>query len=376
VIVIGAGVAGLAAADALRDLDVIVLEASERIGGRVRTLTGGSGERPIELGAQVVHGADSPCWQLLAGPVGRPRYGDGFALSVRLGGALRSAAECAAAGVLPWAPVPARNAAAAQARDEWVRQTHAADPSCLDPAALRAPARDAFVVREGMQRIVQALADGIEVRTGFPALDVAPRPDGATVRTARGELSAAAVIVTVPPPIVAAGTLRIPLPPAKAQAARVLRLGDAVTVAVELETAAPGNSMIFDADGVGGFWYAVAGERRVHGVSKAAAAARLRAAARDRAELAKLVYALMPWSEGRIRGVTVADWGAERWIGGALSYPTYERVTAARTWATPLDATLFFAGEASCDDGHAASVNGALLSGRRAAAEAREAVQR
>src|SRR3982750_2094309 len=58
VIVIGAGAAGLAAA---RDLgragcEVVVIEARNRIGGRVFTLTDVVPSVPIELGAEFVHG--------------------------------------------------------------------------------------------------------------------------------------------------------------------------------------------------------------------------------------------------------------------------------------------------------------------------------
>lgn len=58
VAVVGAGAAGLAAADALRreGLGVIVLEARDRIGGRVLTLRDDRVPVPIELGAEFVHG--------------------------------------------------------------------------------------------------------------------------------------------------------------------------------------------------------------------------------------------------------------------------------------------------------------------------------
>ncbi|MFD1026342.1 flavin monoamine oxidase family protein [Paraburkholderia sabiae] len=57
VVVIGAGAAGLAAARTLADAgrSVIVLEARERIGGRMFTDTR-SMSRPIELGAELIHG--------------------------------------------------------------------------------------------------------------------------------------------------------------------------------------------------------------------------------------------------------------------------------------------------------------------------------
>jgi len=57
-IVIGAGVAGLAAARELqlRGRDAIVLEARDRIGGRVHTLRPRGWPVPGEAGAEFVHG--------------------------------------------------------------------------------------------------------------------------------------------------------------------------------------------------------------------------------------------------------------------------------------------------------------------------------
>ena len=60
VIVIGAGAAGLAAAERLVDAgcDVTVLEASDRAGGRIRHLDGFA-DFPVELGAEEVHGLEN-----------------------------------------------------------------------------------------------------------------------------------------------------------------------------------------------------------------------------------------------------------------------------------------------------------------------------
>ena len=59
VVVIGAGISGIAAArhilDARQNTDVLVLEARERAGGRIHTITSKDGE-PIEIGAAWVHG--------------------------------------------------------------------------------------------------------------------------------------------------------------------------------------------------------------------------------------------------------------------------------------------------------------------------------
>jgi monoamine oxidase len=55
VIVVGAGMAGLTAADAMRcaGAEVIVLEARDRIGGRISTVPFGPGV--IDLGAAWIH---------------------------------------------------------------------------------------------------------------------------------------------------------------------------------------------------------------------------------------------------------------------------------------------------------------------------------
>src|SRR5258708_6091794 len=66
VIIIGAGAAGLAAAGvfAAEGISAIVLEARERPGGRIFTV---SGQRnvPVELGAEFIHGAKNDTWQII-----------------------------------------------------------------------------------------------------------------------------------------------------------------------------------------------------------------------------------------------------------------------------------------------------------------------
>lgn len=59
VVVIGAGVAGLSAARALHEngVDVVVLEARERVGGRIFTHRDLNTPVPIELGAEFIHGS-------------------------------------------------------------------------------------------------------------------------------------------------------------------------------------------------------------------------------------------------------------------------------------------------------------------------------
>src|ERR1700722_14320186 len=65
VVVIGAGMAGLTAARALAEagMKVLVIEAQERIGGRIWTQH--VGDEAIELGAEFIHGRPSELWALI-----------------------------------------------------------------------------------------------------------------------------------------------------------------------------------------------------------------------------------------------------------------------------------------------------------------------
>jgi monoamine oxidase len=67
VIVVGAGAAGLSAASALGNagLSVSLLEARDRIGGRMFTLLDPELHVPIELGAEFIHGRPPETWDLL-----------------------------------------------------------------------------------------------------------------------------------------------------------------------------------------------------------------------------------------------------------------------------------------------------------------------
>lgn len=74
VIIVGAGIAGLAAARYLADLDysVVVLEAGDRIGGRIRT--DWSLGAPFEVGAGWIHGPDKNPISKLAEDIGAQTF--------------------------------------------------------------------------------------------------------------------------------------------------------------------------------------------------------------------------------------------------------------------------------------------------------------
>jgi monoamine oxidase len=69
----------------------------------------------------------------------------------------------------------------------------------------------------------------------------------------------------------------------------------------------------------------------------------------------------------RLQGAWMHDWQADRFACGAYSYVIAGGGSARRSLASPVQATLFFAGEAADTEGESGTVAGALQSGRRAA---------
>jgi monoamine oxidase len=67
VLVIGAGLAGLAAARRLANagIRVTIVEARDRIGGRVHTVRTPRFSTPIELGAEFIHGKPKELWNIV-----------------------------------------------------------------------------------------------------------------------------------------------------------------------------------------------------------------------------------------------------------------------------------------------------------------------
>lgn len=67
IVILGAGAAGLAAARELlrAGLQVTLLEARERLGGRLHTVFAGNRPLPIELGAEFIHGERNATWDFV-----------------------------------------------------------------------------------------------------------------------------------------------------------------------------------------------------------------------------------------------------------------------------------------------------------------------
>lgn len=390
VVVIGAGVSGLAAAAKLAGagLAVEVLEARTRIGGRIHT----DEDSGLELGAQVVHGDRNPIGARPGLPalVPLPRY----TARVLMNGAphplsaLRPppplleerlvAGTSGDVSVAQWLKEQtARFPAALEPAAEWFRQNWAADPEALSAlgvaAARRADAvgQGQFALPGGFRMLPERLADGLRVRLGDPVVRLTWSPGRVRAVTAAGHVAVAVTaVVTVPPPIVADGRLAIDdLPVRKQAAAQELRPGDAWCALVTYPEPAPESVVVFDPEGRLGFVTATAGRPEVVIMAKAGAAARARAAWRDGPLLSRLAEAV-PWTKGRVPVVVkVADWGADPWAGGAYTYPGAGALWAPAAWAEPMGGTVFFAGEATTGLAGPPMAHMAMAGGERAATE-------
>jgi monoamine oxidase len=275
VAVVGAGAAGLAAADALQreGLDVVVLEARDRIGGRVLTVHDARVPVPIELGAEFVHGEAPETTRLLREAGQTVLDLGGGEPWERKGGRLRPAGEywrqvdrvLSRAGEegadvtlddwlarKPGGPALARGRTLAR---RFVQGFHAADPARVSLRSIAGEggsptesARGAGRVADGYGRLIQWLARtlggegarGIRLRSpvaevswGKGSAELEIRPEGA----APYRLGARAIVVTVPLGVLQApagepGSLRFrpELPPRIRQALGLLAMGPVVRV--------------------------------------------------------------------------------------------------------------------------------------------------
>ena len=387
-IVIGAGFAGLAAADRLaeRGADVLVLEARDRVGGRVWSdrIEGPAGPAVIERGAEfVLDGYDA--LRGLAAREGLDLVDTGMSYYVReprgvpatsadLQAAGAALAEAAATGggrsvaeLVAGLELPEAGAEAVLARVE-ISSAQGAErlaASVLEHVAAFAPL-PSHRIAGGNQGLALALArrlgDRVRLRTPARAVE-----DG-VVRTDAGDLDAARVIVAVPLPHVAA--LVPGLPERTREALARVELGHAAKLHVPL-AAAPPTSAVMSVPDRFWCWTAEAAPGAVAPIANCFAGSPRALAALDvtaghaawRARLA----AVRP--ELRLAGDAVlTTWDDDPWAGFAYSADGLEARAGDDDVLTAPAGTLHFAGEHTAGDWRAL-MEGALRSGIRAADE-------
>ncbi|HEX2571812.1 MAG TPA: FAD-dependent oxidoreductase [Polyangia bacterium] len=290
VVVVGAGIAGLAAARDLHEngYQVTVLEARERIGGRIWTDRSHHGH-PFELGATWIHDAteENPIARLAARlgvptrqtrydneqiydaegrPLGRQEqeriYGH-FGALVRALAEMRDRRQAAGDPDLPLSVAieevlaggalgrlePHDRQALGLSLNTVFEHEAAADAADLslygglDVASAKLRNEDVseidVLVTGGYDRIVQHLAAGLEIRLGHVVRRVAYDAERVTLSTDQGVFVADRVVLTLPLGVLQSGAVEFtpPLPPAKRAA--LGRLGMNVLNRVYLRFAEP-----------------------------------------------------------------------------------------------------------------------------------------
>ena len=415
--------AGLAAAVELheRGRRVLVLEARDRIGGRVHTIRGSGDSLPVELGAEFVHG-DAPRIEALAREAGvallevpgshwRKRRGridevGAFEESLgstfrRAGRVVRTRGERSFAQALRDARV--RDPARAQAL-AYVEGFQAADAERISARSLAGP-------ELGIERIRRVLPGFAALARHLRARLPRDAVIGNTIATlVRWDRSGVEVECRTPPgtgtrrfrsrrALVAAplGVLRpsqglpalLTFDPAlheKDQAASKLAMGHVVRIVLAFRRA----FWEEEADALGflhapelpvpTFWT----PRPVHapritawtGGPKAVRLAELGEEERTARALESLALALgVPARTPRKEFLAARsfDWSSDPFSRGAYSHPLVGGASAARALGRSVRGILIFAGEATCLPPANGTVEGALSSGARVAREILEA---
>ncbi len=437
VVIIGAGVAGLACAQRLQAaaVDFVVLEAADRVGGRIQTDFALGGGRPFEVGALMVHGRN----------VVTHRWLQEFGLHARPLPTTKRA-RFWRAGRVERLPLPAnlfhrtiglrafyqgayslpRRLATYDGPDlslaQWLEGQDALPGGKLlvsllyahasaaddDQLGVRGPAEETtlaaeefgyhnFQVVEGydtlLSRRAQPLRDRIRLKTRVTAVrrwsqGVALETMGADGQ--EDKVHARRAVVTLPLGILKSDAVVFdpPLPEAKRNAIRSIAFGDAMVILLRLRgtdlSRRLGDFGLLWGQGPTSFHRPYVAARNppdiLDGFLVGREAAR-RAALPDR-EVQELTLeelrAIVPSSVqvGRVDGFACSRWPIHPFVRGGYSFlPPGGRVAHRRDLAAPVDGVLFFAGEATHTHGEPATVHGAIETGYRAAAEVIESLR-
>jgi monoamine oxidase len=365
-------VAGLSAARELarNGVEALVVEARDRIGGRILSTHDARSPAPIEMGAEFVHGRHPALWDVLremGTPVrelpggGEPDEKDpifeqmksapeqSFAEFVAKANAGEEAKRAAIGFVEGF------NAAHKESVSiEWLNAENAASEEVEGDRSFR--------LADGYDLVPRFLARGLDIRLNCPVARVRWRRNEAAIETDTGDLRAEAVIVTVPIAVLVGDALKIEPEPDTLKAAReAIGIGQAIRVTLLFPNFTAPEGFHF---GCGAFpvWWG-------NGPTVTAWAAGPKADALQGCSMDELKQAARRSLRGvpEPSGAWVHDWRGDPWSQMAYSYVRVNGMAAQRALGTAVEDTLFFAGEATAPAGHIGTVHGAIASGLEAA---------
>ncbi len=425
VIVVGAGAAGLAAARVLAEggAEVIVLEARDRVGGRIFTERA---ETLVEHGAEFVHGRAPELWNLIEESGARAVERDGAMLTEDHTGAGLAADE-ADGGMDVTGPldgladlagedVPFAEWLATSKIPDWNRKAltgyvegfNAADARRISARSLGVQQRAeeaidgdrAWHLPGGYAQLTEFLAARVQaaggtIRLGCEVHAVRWRPGEVVVSTRGADVRAPRCLITLPLGVLQAanasapGSVRIEPEPRPLFEARRMMMGHVVRFTMIFRERwwerAPGvsadllktMSFVFTRERMPPVWWTRHPEREdlptLAGWSGGPRSLALRGKSSDQlAEIACRELAEVfgiPSEEVRAALVSVHtyDWSDDRFALGAYSYVRAGALDAPEAMTVPEADTLFFAGEHTDTTGHWGTVHAALRTGLRAA---------
>jgi monoamine oxidase len=394
VVIIGAGAAGLAAGKRLAAdrLSFVILEARDRIGGRAFTKT--INGFPLDLGCGWLHSADCNPWTKIAEELN-------FSIDRTPPGWTRQTFD------LGFSPEDQADAGAASQR--FFARLEAADPSGADFSAERLlelgcrwnaliNAESAFIngaeldaisvedwrryddsgvnwrVVEGYGAAIAVFGGGLPVRLGCAATLIDQERPSVAVETTRGRLTAAAVILTIPPSLIAEGAIGFkPALPDKIAAAASLPLGVAnkLVMSIDAPDLPADGHLIGDPNrtATGSYYLRPFGRPLIEAFFGGGHAQDLEqcgpGAAFDfaRAELGRLFGGAF---SARLALLSETAWASDPLSRGSYSHALLGHSDARGRLAAPIDGRLFFAGEA-CSGRSFSTAHGAYFTGVEAA---------
>ena len=415
VIVIGAGIAGLAAARTLAEAGqrVALIEARDRAGGRILTVPAADGGLPVELGAEFVHGLPPELIDLVE-EAGLTRFElEGDSRCVRAQQALSPCAPQREVDQLfdelghMKLDTPDRTfseflgqrnlgADAVALATNYVEGFNAADASRISVQSLaKQQAAEDSIEGDRLFRVAEGYAEvpafllrrfldaGGEWVASCPVRSIGWKPGRVEVATANGRaFHAAAAIITLPLGVLQARRVAFaPQPREILDAADRLAMGPVARVVYELDprfwdrfASLGGVSFVFAPEFTPPTWWTTNPKPSslLTGWVAGRKAGKLTIAGLPESGLTTLA-GILGSTPSDIRQYLVRwhlhDWQADVHSLGAYTYVPRGAIQASDELSVPVEGTLFFAGEHTDTSGHWGTVHAALRSGYRAAAQ-------
>ncbi len=404
-IVIGAGVAGLAAARHLTAAGrhVLMLEARPRLGGRILTVRDSLSPLPIELGAEFVHGTVKEMWNIIdsarlptlevmgdnyhssAGRLQKvPPQSDQFD---RVYEAMRQAPEQSFADFIANSKF---DEATRQQITSYIEGFNATSKESISTAYVletedAGVSERTFRMLGGYDELVRWLWHGLDSRLMDLRLNTAVhavrwRRGHVEVETSHGTFRGENVVITAPIGVLASGAIRFdPEPPVLRLVCEAMDMGQTVRIVLRFrerfweKDGRERLSFLFSDDEVMPTWWSQFPARApvITGWAAGPKAAQLlpKSPAEVTGEavraLARVLGCKSDFALDRLEAAHYHDWHADPWSRGAYCYVRPGGMDVQRWLGQPVEDTLYFAGEATEATGHCGTVHGAIFSGVR-----------